>query len=154
MRRVQPNVIVNNRVGKGRGGMAGMTTGEGHAGDFGTPEQEVPATGFPGVDWESCMTMNRHWGWNRADEGWKSSRTLIHTLVDVASKGGNFLLNVGPEPDGAFPELAVERLEAIATWMKVNSIAIHGTTASPLDAQPFGRVTTRVRGGVAVPRTA
>lgn len=142
-RRLQPGVIVNNRVDKGRGGMAGMTTGTGHVGDFGTPEQEVPPQGLPGVDWESCMTMNRHWGWNRADTGWKSTSTLIRTLVDVASKGGNFLLNVGPQADGAFPALAVERLEAIAGWMKVHGAAIHGTNASPLDAQGFGRVTMR-----------
>ncbi|NUM43599.1 MAG: alpha-L-fucosidase, partial [Anaerolineales bacterium] len=92
---VQPDVIVNNRVDKGRAGMAGMTTGAEFLGDFGTPEQEVPATGVPGVDWESCITMNRHWGWNRADTAWKSDQELIRMLVDIASKGGNLLLNIG-----------------------------------------------------------
>ncbi|MBI5850534.1 MAG: alpha-L-fucosidase [Planctomycetes bacterium] len=145
-RRLQPDVIVNNRVDKGRAGMAGLTAGPEYLGDFGTPEQEVPPEGLPGVDWESCMTMNRHWGWNRADTGWKSPRTLIRTLVDVASKGGNFLLNIGPQPDGQFPALAVERLEAIAGWMKVHAHAIHGTVAGPLDAQSWGRVTLREDG--------
>ena len=69
-RRLQPDVIVNNRVGKGRGGMAGMTVDDSYAGDFGTPEQEIPAEGLPGVDWESCMTMNRHWGFNALDDDW------------------------------------------------------------------------------------
>lgn len=142
-RRLQPDVIVDNRVDVGRGGMAGMTTGDGFAGDFGTPEQEVPETGLPGVDWESCMTMNRHWGWNRADTGWKSPRELIRTLVDVASKGGNLLLNIGPQPNGELPQLAVERLEAIAKWMKANHDAIHGTLASPVPAPSFGRITMR-----------
>ena len=71
-----------------------MTQG-GFPGDFGTPEQEIPATGLPGVDWETCMTMNDHWGWNKHDENWKSSAQLIRMLADVASKGGNFLLDVG-----------------------------------------------------------
>ena len=145
-RRLQPDVIVNNRVDRGRGGMAGMTVDAGFAGDFGTPEQEVPATGFPGVDWESCMTMNRHWGWNRADTVWKSPRVLIRTLVDIASKGGNFLLNIGPKADGTFPDLAVERLKAIGAWMAINHEAVHGTTASPIGAPAWGRITTRSDG--------
>ncbi|MCA8967931.1 MAG: alpha-L-fucosidase, partial [Planctomycetes bacterium] len=74
-RRLQPDVIVNNRVGAGREGMAGLTRQGAFAGDFGTPEQEVPATGIPGVDWESCMTMNDHWGYNAFDTRWKSATT-------------------------------------------------------------------------------
>ncbi|MCB9844678.1 MAG: alpha-L-fucosidase [Phycisphaeraceae bacterium] len=140
-REVQPDVIVNNRVSKGRAGMAGMTTGDGFAGDFGTPEQEVPSTGFPGVDWESCITMNANWGWNRADRNWKSSDDLIRMLVDIASKGGNLLLNVGPRPDGTFPDEAIERLDAIGRWMDVNGAAIHGTLASPFESLPWGRCT-------------
>ncbi len=142
-RRLQPDVIVNNRVSKGRADMAGMTTGPGFAGDFGTPEQEVPGTGFPGVDWESCITMNRHWGWNKADTQWKSETELIRMLIDIASKGGNLLLNVGPKPDGAFPDKAVTRLAAIGDWMDINAEAIYDTDASPFSDLPWGRCTMR-----------
>lgn len=145
-RRLQPDLIVNNRVDVGRGGMAGMTADGGYAGDFGTPEQEVPATGFPGVDWESCITMNAHWGWNEADADWKSTTELIRLLVDVVSKGGNLLLNVGPRADGSFPPQAVERLEGIGRWMKLHEAAIRGTTASPFAALPWGRCTQKREG--------
>ncbi len=142
-RSLQPSVIVNNRVDVGRGGMAGQTRAGGFAGDYGTPEQEIPATGLPGVDWESCMTMNGHWGWNAADTRWKSTDELIRLLCDVASKGGNFLLNVGPKPDGTFPAEAVERLKGIGAWMKDNAASIHGTRASLFATTPWGRSTTR-----------
>src|SRR5688572_405704 len=102
-RSIQPKLIVNNRVGKARNSMKGMNKYAGAAGDFGTPEQEVPPTGFPGVDWESCMTMNDTWGFKKNDENWKSEKKLIHTLIETASKGGNFLLNVGPTAEGEIP---------------------------------------------------
>jgi alpha-L-fucosidase len=129
--------------------MAGLTVDDEFRGDFGTPEQEIPEHGLPGVDWETCMTMNRNWGFNAADQDWKSSRELIRTLVDVASKGGNFLLNVGPRADGTFPPACVERLEAIGRWMKVNGEAIHGTQASPFGKLAFGRATMKPRGAAA-----
>ena len=81
-----------------------------YAGDFGTPEQQIPATGFPGVDWESCMTMNDTWGFKSYDENWKSAETLVRNLIDIASKGGNYLLNVGPTAEGEIPAASVERL--------------------------------------------
>ena len=142
-RGLQPDVIVNNRVGKGRGGMAGMTADDSYAGDFGTPEQEIPAEGLPGVDWEACMTMNRHWGFNALDDDWKSTEELVRMLVDSASKGGNFLLNVGPTARGTIPEASVERLRGIGRWMRTNAEAIHGTSASPLEGLPWGRATVR-----------
>lgn len=143
VRGIQPNVIVNNRVDKGRSGMAGMTTDSSFAGDFGTPEQEIPTTGLPGVDWETCMTMNDHWGYNRHDDHWKSTADLIHKLVDVASKGGNFLLNVGPTDDGVFPQPCIDRLRGMGRWMKINGSSIYGTTASPFRSLPWGRCTLR-----------
>ena len=132
-RALRPGIIVNNRVGKGRQGMAGLTAGDrdDHPGDFGTPEQEVPTTGLPGVDWESCMTMNDTWGYKASDENWKSTETLIRTLVDVVSKGGNFLLNVGPDARGRIPQPSVERLMAMGAWLKVNGASIHGCGAGP-----------------------
>ncbi|MBL8724925.1 MAG: alpha-L-fucosidase [Planctomycetes bacterium] len=142
-RRLAPDMIVNNRVDVHRGGMAGFNGSDEAVGDFATPEQEIPATGMPGVDWESCMTMNRHWGWNQADTQWKSTKELLRNLVDIASKGGNYLLNVGPRADGTFPPLAVQRLIEIGAWMQRNAASIHGTTASVFEHLPFGRCTVR-----------
>ena len=141
---LQPNILINNRVGKGRKGMEGLNKGDQeYAGDFGTPEQQIPATGLPGVDWESCMTMNATWGYKSDDHNWKSSKVLIQNLTDIASKGGNFLLNVGPTAEGVIPDASVERLAAIGKWMKVNSESIYGTTASPLGKLPWGRCTAK-----------
>lgn len=143
MLRLDPEIIVNNRVDKGRKGMEGFNSEGEFKGDFGTPEQQVPGKGFPGVDWESCVTMNDHWGWNKADNHWKSTETLVRMLIDVASKGGNLLLNVGPRPDGTFPDEAVERLEGIGNWMSKNSESIYGTQASPFEKLPWGRCTQK-----------
>jgi alpha-L-fucosidase len=142
-RRLQPDVIVNNRVDKGRAGMAGLTVDPERLGDFGTPEQEVPPAGLPGVDWETCLTLNDHWGHVRADTNHKSVTELVRTLVDVASKGGNLLLNVGPDATGRIPPESVERLRGVGAWMRVNGEAIRGTVATPLRPQPWGRCTMR-----------
>ncbi len=143
VRGLQPTILVNNRVGKGRKGMEGLSKSEEDAGDFGTPEQQVPATGLPGVDWETCMTMNDTWGFKSYDDNWKSTEQLIQTLVDVASKGGNFLLNVGPTPEGLIPEASVERLKGMGQWMAANSESIYGTTASPFGRPAWGRCTAK-----------
>ena len=143
VRSLQPDIIVNNRVGKGRSGMQGMDKGN-RVGDYGTPEQEIPATGFaPGVDWESCMTMNNHWGYNKNDNNWKSTETIVHNLIDCASKGGNYLLNVGPTAQGLIPNPSVERLQQIGAWMKTNGAAIYGTQASPFKKLGWGRATQK-----------
>lgn len=132
-----PRTLVNNRVDKGRAGMAGLTVGDQYRGDFGTPEQEVPSRGLPGVDWESCMTMNDSWGFKQSDLNWKSESRLIETLVDVASKGGNFLLNVGPTAEGLIPLASVERLSGMGRWLEANGESIYGTTASPFSRHEF-----------------
>ncbi len=142
VRHIQPPIIVNNRVDKGREGMAGLTR-RGFAGDFGTPEQEVPATGIPGMAWETCMTMNDTWGYKKDDRNWKSAADLLRTLVDVASKGGNFLLNVGPTAEGEIPPASVERLREMGRWLRPNSESIFGTSASPFGLLAWGRCTQR-----------
>jgi alpha-L-fucosidase len=131
VRGLQPSIIVNNRVGQG-------------IGDFGTPEQEIPATGLPGgPSWETCMTMNRNWGYTRADKDFKPTETLVRNLVDIASKGGNFLLNVGPTAEGEFPPESVTRLKGIGNFMRYAGESIYGTSASPFAALPWGRCTQR-----------
>lgn len=149
-RRVSPKTIVNNRVSQVRAGMedsgSAGAADQLAVGDFGTPEQHIPATGLPGQDWETCMTIGDHWGYNAYETNYKSGKTLIRNLIDIVSKGGNYLLNVGPRADGTFPPQCVERLKEIGAWMKVNSDAIYGTDASPFDAVPWGRVTRKERG--------
>lgn len=141
---LKPAIIVNNRVGKGRKGMEGLSKGDReYVGDFGTPEQQIPANGLPGVDWESCMTMNNTWGYKSYDNKWKSVEMLVRNIIDTASKGGNYLLNVGPTAAGEIPQPSVERLRGIGRWMRRNGESIYGTQASPLKATPWGRCTAK-----------
>jgi alpha-L-fucosidase len=111
-------------------------------GDTETPENKIPATGYP-RDWEACMTMNDTWGFKSYDDNWKSSEQLIRNLVDIASKGGNYLLNVGPTAEGLIPAPSVERLQQVGAWMKANSEAIYASTASPFKRLTWGRATQK-----------
>tara|TARA_R110002050_G_scaffold70899_4_gene152695 strand:+ start:20759 stop:22504 length:1746 start_codon:yes stop_codon:yes gene_type:complete len=129
--RDHPDLITNNRLG---GGVEGDTE---------TPEQFVPATGFPGRNWETCMTMNDTWGYKSYDENWKSTETIIRTLIDVVSKGGNYLLNVGPTPEGLIPAASIERLNEVGSWMDTNGESIYGTTVSPFPYLSWGRCTQK-----------
>ncbi len=144
-RTLQSSTIVNNRVDKGRDGMVGMNKDGEFSGDYGTPEQEIPHTGFgKGVYWESCMTMNETWGFKKKDDQWKSSETLLRNLIDIASKGGNFLLNVGPTAEGEFPTASIERLQMMGEWMEVHGESIYGTSASPFEKVSWnGRCTQK-----------
>jgi len=129
-----PALISNNRLGNGI------------PGDTETPEQFVPATGFPGKDWETCMTINDTWGYKSFDTNFKSTTTLMQNLIDIASKGGNYLLNVGPDAMGVIPQPEVERLAEMGTWLRKNGDSIYGTTASPYKRLPFeGRATVKDR---------
>ncbi len=145
VRSLDPDIIVNNRVDKGRQGMKGINKDDGiqYRGDFGTPEQEIPATGIPGKDWETCMTMNDTWGYKSDDKNWKSTRQILHHLVDIASKGGNFLLNVGPTAEGEIPNASVRRLKRIGKWMDRYGESIYGTGASIFESLPWGRCTVK-----------
>ena len=141
---LKPSLIINNRVGHTRQGLSGLNK-EGHVGlgDFGTPEQRVPPEGLPGVDWETCMTMNDTWGYKSFDDNWKDTRTLLRTLIDVASKGGNFLLNVGPTAQGEIPHQSLARLREMGDWMRTNGESIYATTVSPFGAPAWGRYTAK-----------
>jgi alpha-L-fucosidase len=134
---LQPRMITNDRLKRPN-----------YPGDFKTPEQRIPdLSELDGKDWETCMTMNGTWGYKSYDDKWKSTETLIRNLLDIASKGGNYLLNVGPRADGEFPAESIERLKAIGAWMKVNGEAIYGTQASPLAALSWGRCTRKEHNG-------
>ena len=127
VRTLNPSILINNRVDKGRSGMQGMNkVDKKYAGDFGTPEQEILETAST-LDWESCMTMNDTWGFKQSDHNWKSTKELVHNLIDVTAKGGNYLLNVGPTAEGLIPAPSVERLKQIGIWLNVNGEAIYGT---------------------------
>jgi len=112
-------------------------------GDVVTPEQFVPATGYPGKIWETCMTMNKHWAYCAYDDNWKSSEVLIRKLSEIVSKGGNLLLNIGPDKYGTIPQVCRDNLKKIGAWMKVNGEAIYGTEASPFPFLPFGYATRK-----------
>jgi alpha-L-fucosidase len=132
--KLQPDCIINSRVGHGLG-------------DYNVSEQKIPGSGSV-QPWETCMTLNGHWAWFKGDESWKSPADVIHNLVDIASKGGNYLLNVGPTGKGVIPQGAVEDLQAVGAWMKVNGEAIYGTTASPLPITfDWGRCTEKTVSG-------
>jgi alpha-L-fucosidase len=106
---LQPEIIVNNRNKL--------------PGDFSTPEQKIVAE-TNGRAWESCMTLNESWGYQRADDNWKSSRTVIRNLIECVRDGGNYLLNIGPKPDGSIPEESVRILTEVGEWMDTNGSTI------------------------------
>lgn len=155
VREKRPRIVMNNRLYRTpEAGWASMGT-EGYLprldpqyGDFITPEQHIPATGMPGVDWETCMTMNTTWGYSEHDHAWKSDETLLRNLIDIASKGGNYLLNIGPKGDGSVPEESIRSMQAIGRWMKSNGESIYGTKASPFENLSWGRCTQKeISGG-------
>ena len=117
VRQLQPDIIINNR----------SLLPE----DYDTPEQHIRASD-PGRPWEACMTLNDNWGYNAADDNWKTPKQVLQNLVRCASGGGNFLLNVGPKPDGTIPTESIRTLQKVGKWLDRNGGAIYGTQRSPL----------------------
>jgi alpha-L-fucosidase len=107
---LQPEIIVNNRNGL--------------PGDFATPEQRITAE-TNGRAWESCMTLNDSWGFQQSDDNWKTSKQVIRNLISCARDGGNYLLNIGPKPDGSIPEESVRVLTEVGQWMAKNGDTIY-----------------------------
>ena len=134
-----PNIIMNNRLYAFKANSEYTRAN----GDLVTPEQHIPETGFKGMDWESCMTMNGTWGYSRNNHNWSTAKQLIRNMVDIVSKGGNYLLNVGPMADGTIPAQSIMLMNTVGEWMKVNSEAIYGSRANSIGRISWGRITTK-----------
>jgi alpha-L-fucosidase len=133
VKRLQPQCLVSGRIGHGLG-------------DYRLTRDNFLPPGRLEGDWETCATLNHTWGFKKHDHEWKSSANLITTLVDLASKGSNYLLNIGPDADGRVPAPSVQRLRAIGAWLRVNGAAIHGAAPSPFRYEfPWGRITAKGR---------
>lgn len=127
---IQPDCLVNGRVGN-------------HVGDYASSRDNVIPEALLNLDWETPATINDTWGYKTDDENWKSTETLIRKLVDIVSKGGNYLLNVGPTAEGVIPGPSVERLEAMGDWLKINGDAVYGTRPGELQGLGWGRSTRK-----------
>ena len=127
---IQPNIITNDRLHPD------------FQGDTKTPEQAIPdKDAVAGENWETCMTMNGSWGYKSHDNNWKPTEKLIQNLVKIVARGGNYLLNIGPKPDGSVPQESIDRLNEIGRWMEVNGEAIYGTQAGTLTGISWGECT-------------
>jgi alpha-L-fucosidase len=126
---LQPQCLVNNRLGV--------------PADYGTPEQKIPGE-RPKEVFEVCMTLNKHWGYNSHDKDWKTPQQIIYNLTDIVSKGGNYLLNVGPTADGIIPQPSQDNLHAIGRWLKTNGEAIYGAGPTPFGDE-LGQYSTTER---------
>ncbi len=136
IRSLQPDILLNSRLERGH--LEGRQSP--YSGDFFTPEQFVPDEGFP-VPWESCVTLNNNWGYNRNDSDFKTPEQIIRLLVECVSKGGNLLLNIGPTPRGDVQPEAAAILEDIGRWMELNSASIHSCGNAGLPKPEWGRWT-------------
>ena len=150
VRSLQPDVVINNRLevsGEGYGSLAeGRPTP--YHGDFVTPEKMIPPHGLLDVEgrplvWESCVTMNEHWGYCATDNFYKPAPMLIKQLVECVSKGGNMILNVGPDATGRFPQQSLEILAEMGRWMDRNGESIYGCGPAGMEKPEYGRITRK-----------
>jgi len=150
VRSLQPDVVINNRLevsGEGYGSLAACKPTPYH-GDFITPEKMIPphslvdAEGRPLV-WESCVTMNEHWGYCATDNFYKPAPMLIKQLVECVSKGGNMILNIGPDATGRIPQRSLEIMAEMGRWMDRNGRSIYGCGPAGMDKPDYGRITRR-----------
>ena len=150
IRSYQPDVIIDNRLEVSGEGFGSLATDEPnvYSGDFVSPEQIIPPRGLKdeaGRDlvWEACITMNDNWGYCAKDKNFKPASMIIKKLVECVSKGGNMLLNVGPDAKGNIPEESLKILEEIGKWMKKNGNSIYGCKGSDLPKPENGRITQK-----------
>lgn len=142
VRELQPNALVNDRIGKGERGNTLLS-------DFYTREQldeirnPMEFEKRKSIPWEACLTIGTSWGYKQNDAPLKSGAELIRTLVDVASRGGNLLLNVDPAPEGEIPDYEVSRLQEIGQWLEKNGESIYGTERSPFKTLPAWKCTAK-----------
>lgn len=128
---IQPDCLVSGRVGNG-------------VGDYDSARDNQITVGKVTRDWETPVTLNDTWGFKKNDHNWKSPTVLIRQLAQVASRGGNYLLNVGPTAEGVIPQPSVERLAAVGRWLKVNGESIYGASATPFPYElPWGVITSK-----------
>ena len=138
--KLQPNCIINQRIGNGEG-------------DFAVSEQKLVKDGSVAVNpWESCITISKGWGYNRHDTVYKSAEVLVRNLIEVASANGNLLLNVGPSGEGEIPQKSLDRLAAVGKWMQINGEAIYGTVAWKMQGEKT-LVDKKIEKEVAAPNT-
>jgi alpha-L-fucosidase len=126
VRKLQPDILINNRSGIPE--------------DFQTPEQRIQAFNVP---WESCMTMNDSWGFQRADDNWKSPKTVVRNLLTCTRDQGNYLLNIGPMGDGSIPQPSIEILTAVGNWMDKNNALIHHADRCQVKRSEFALFTRK-----------
>lgn len=141
-REINPDLIIDNRMG----GDITSANPEIYSGDFGSPEQMIPAGGMTDVNgtpipWETCITLNDHWCYNANDLNYKSAKNVINMLMECVSKGGNLLLNVGPDAKGNIPERSIEILSEVGEWMRLNGESVYGCGIANIKKHDWGRIT-------------
>ncbi|MGB6219947.1 alpha-L-fucosidase [Haloferula sp.] len=137
LRELDPKLVINNRVSKRHEFKK----------DFGTPEQNTPGGALDHY-WEACWTINKTWGYKKADKTWKSKEDLIEKLIDINTKGGNLLLNVGPMPDGTWQQEATDRLKAMGNWISGHEESVYDSEFVEIPTPAWGRV-SRKKGSTA-----
>ena len=150
VRKHQPDVIIDNRL-EGSGEKNGSIVTDHpniYSGDFASPEMIIPPGGMKDLNgkpipWELCATMNNHWGYCYYDHTYKTSQTIIRKLVECVSKGGNFILNVGPDAKGRIPKESQEILTQVGEWMEQNGESLYECGISEYDKPEWGRYTQK-----------